>query len=523
MAQTFRASMNWLHTWAGVVLGGLLFAIFWMGTLSVFDREIDRWMAPMTRLAVAESSFSSERLHPLLEAAVAAKAPSWFVTLPTEREPTIRASWRESSGVVLRVIDPGTGAVLPDPGTWAGTRFLYPFHYMLHIRLWQLGYWIVGLAAMAMLALCVSGVVVHRRIFTDFFTVRADRKPRRLILDLHNVTGVLGFPFHVVITLSGLIIFFSIYFPSAWQVAYKGDRQAFNKEAFDNFQRPKLGKPGELAALDTMVAEARRLWDGQAPRYILVRHPGDAAAYAQIARPGEDSVLGITDVVYFDAATGALLHHRTGDQPVMTVQRFIAGLHLIQFRHWTLRWLYFGLGLAGCVLIATGYLFWLESRRKKHQQLGLSGVHLVEGLTIGSVTGIVIATLTFFVVNRLLPLGATFLGQDRAALEIWTFSVVWLATFAHAWLRPGRAWIEQCWTLAALAVAAVLLNWLTTGDHLIRSLSHRHLWVIAGMDLMLLAGAAIAALTAWKLQHRAAATPARRVPARVADGQPAGE
>ncbi len=50
MEPTFRASMNWLHTWAGVVLGGLLFAIFWMGTLSVFDREIDRWMAPMTRL-----------------------------------------------------------------------------------------------------------------------------------------------------------------------------------------------------------------------------------------------------------------------------------------------------------------------------------------------------------------------------------------------------------------------------------------------------------------------------------------
>jgi uncharacterized iron-regulated membrane protein len=43
---SFRASMNWLHTWLGVVLGGLLFAIFWMGTLSVFDREIDRWMAP---------------------------------------------------------------------------------------------------------------------------------------------------------------------------------------------------------------------------------------------------------------------------------------------------------------------------------------------------------------------------------------------------------------------------------------------------------------------------------------------
>ncbi len=36
--------------------------------------------------------------------------------------------------------------------------------------------------------------------------------------------------------------------------------------------------------------------------------------------------------------------------------------------------------------------------------------------------------------------------------------------------------------------------------HLIRSLSYGHLWAIAGMDLLLLAGSAIAALTAWKLR-----------------------
>ena len=156
------------------------------------------------------------------------------------------------------------------------------------------------------------------------------------------------------------------------------------------------------------------------------------------------------------------------------------------------------------MLIATGYLFWLESRRRKHAQLGLRGVPLVEGLTIGSVTGILVATAAFFVVNRLLPLGAKFAGLDRAELEIWAFYLVWFATFAHAWARPARAWIEQCLAIAVLCVAAVALNWLTTGDHLIRSLSHGHLWPVAGMDLLLLGSAAIAALTARRLGHRAA-------------------
>lgn len=502
MEPGFRASMNWLHTWGGIVLGGLLFAIFWMGTLSVFDREIDRWMAPMTRLAVTDKPFSFEALRPSYEAAAAAKATSWLAILPTEREPAVHTTWREASGSAVRLVDPATGAALPDPGTWAGTRFLYPFHYMLHIRL---GYWIVGAAAMAMLALCVSGVVIHRKIFVDFFTFRADRKPRRLVLDLHNVTGVLGLPFHFVIALSGVIIFYTVYFPTTIQVAYSDEPRAFAREAYSLYDRPKVGRPGELASLDAMAAEARRLWDGEMPRYIFVRTPGDAAAYLQFARRGEDRVSGSDDVAYFDAATGALLHQRSAPQPVLTAQRFISGLHLIQFRHWSLRWVYFALGLTGCVLIATGYLFWLESRRKRHAQLGLRGVPIVEGLTVGSVTGILIATLAFFVVNRLLPLGATFLGEDRAALEIWTFYLVWLATFAHAWLRPGRAWREQCWAIAVFAIAAVVLNGITTGDHLLRSLSHRHLWPIAGMDLLLLASAAIAALTAWKLRQRAAA------------------
>lgn len=497
MGTGFRTSMDWLHTWAGVVLGGLLFAIFWMGTLSVFDREIDRWMAPMTRLAPAGGAVAVEALRSSYETAAAAGASSWFAQLPTERAPVLQVTWREGARQVLRVFDPATGAALPDPGTWAGTGFLYPFHYMLHVRL---GYWIVGVAGMAMLLLCVSGVVIHRKIFADFFTFRADRQPRRLVLDLHNVTGVLGLPFHFMITLSGVIIFYAVYFPGTIQFAYGDETRAFAREAYGIYERPRLGRPGELASLDAMTYEASRLWGGEPPRYLFVRHPGDAAAVMQVARHGEHLVSGTRDIAYFDAGTGALLHQRSAPQPVLSAQRFIAGLHLIQFRHWTLRWGYFLLGVAGCVMIATGYLFWLESRKKKDGRLGSRGVRLVAGLTVGSVGGIFAATLAFFVANRLLPPGAMFLGEDRAYLEMWVFYLVWLAAFAHAWLRPERAWQEQCRTIAGLAFLAVLLNWITTGDHLARSLAHRHLWAVAGMDCLLLVTGALASLAAYRLR-----------------------
>ena len=499
MGETFRDSMGWLHTWAGVVLGALLFAIFWMGSLSVFDREIDRWMMPETRLAASDRP----SWIPLLDAArrLAPDAPSWGFVLPNERVPVVRFYFRNSAGdISFRDFEPRSGALLPDAGTLAGTRFIFPFHYSLHIRWGDLGYWLVGLTGMAMLALLVSGVVIHRRIFADFFTFRPGRKLPRSSLDLHNLTGVLALPFHFVITISGLIIFFAIYFPGVIGSVYNGDHAAFKRDAFGSFQREAAGAPGSLASLDRMVTEATRIWGGAPPYLVRVWRPGNDNATVEMRRTLARSVDMNVDIVHFDAATGSVLRTHTAS-PVVHLQRFIAGLHFIHFEHWTLRWIYFVLGLSGCAMIATGYICWLETRRKRHAARGLAGVRIVEGLTVGSVAGIVIATLSFFVANRLLPHGASLAGYDRAALEVWIFYLVWLASFAHGWVRPGHAWREQCWSIAGLAPLAVVLNAVTTGDHLGRTLTEGA-WAIAGMDLMLLAGAGVAALTAWRLQKR---------------------
>jgi len=501
---TVRPALNWLHTWAGIVFGGLLFAIFWTGTLSVFDREIDAWMAPALRLRPASEPLSLDRMHDSYAAASRARAPTWSVTLPSERQPFFLVAWRGPSGPLERRLDPADGAPLTDLRTFGGSGFLYPFHYTLHIGAGRVGQWIVGAAAMVMLALCVSGVAIHRRIFTDFFVFRAASGSRRWILDLHTIAGVTALPLVIGITLSGLTIAWPIYFPGSVWAAYGDGRAAFNREAFGLFDRPRLGRPGELASLDAMAAAARDLWAGSPLRSISVRHPGDAGAYVQIVRREEAKVSGTTERAYFDGASGALLHRSGALGSMLRVDRFMAGLHEIQFRHWTLRWLYFGLGLGSCALIATGHLFWLESRRKKHRRLGLGGVRLVEGLTIGSVAGIIGATFAFFVANRVLPPDVGLAGRDRAVLEVCAFFVAWLGSFVHAWLRPARAWPEQCALLAVLALAAVVLNGVTSGDHLLRSLMHRHLWPIAGMDILLLIAAAAATVAAARTARRAA-------------------
>jgi uncharacterized iron-regulated membrane protein len=518
MGSTFRQTMNWLHTWAGVVIGALLFAIFWMGTLSVFDREIDRWMMPATRFAPAEAqrpfSFdgAARAAQPLVQGSL-----QWFVRPPTERVPAAELRWRPEAGQAFerRFLHPQTGAVLEHTDTLAGTGFIFPFHFNLHIKWKDVGYWLVGVSGMAMLLLVVSGVVIHRRIFADFFLFRPRKHLQRASLDLHNLTGVLVLPFHFMIALSGLVIFMNIYLPSAVHGPYAREAQpkeSFFAEAYGNHKRAKAGLPADAppASLDAIVAAASREWSGQKVSFLRVWHPGDANSYVEVRRGYEDAVTMNVDTLAFDAATGALLHrHLTA--PVMGAQRFVSGLHFIQFRHWTLRWLYFAAGLAGCVLIATGLLFWLEGRRAGHARKGLAGVRLVEALSVAAVPGLLAATMVFFIANRLLPLDVQRAGWDRAALEMAAFYLAWLGTLAHAawraWgqdsLRASAAWREQAWAVAVLALLAVALNWATTGHHLPHTLS-RGLPAVAGMDLLLLVLAVAAAIAARHLHRRAA-------------------
>ena len=264
MGDTFTKSMAALHTWAGVTIGALLFAIFWMGTLSVFSNEIDRWMLPDTRLEVREAATapSLDRIAQAVVPSVPAGARQWRVDLPTARTPVMEFSYRGADGAEhARLLDPSSYAFLPPQGSAGATGFIVPFHYHLHLNWLEIGKWLVGLAAMTMLVLLVSGVIIHKKIIAQFFTFRPRKRLQRSALDLHNLTGVLALPFHFAIALSGLVIFMTIYFPQSYYGAYGAtakDKAAFTAEAYGRYTRKPAKAPGTLAPLPVCACSARR-------------------------------------------------------------------------------------------------------------------------------------------------------------------------------------------------------------------------------------------------------------------------
>ncbi len=485
-----RLALNWFHTWFGLFVGALLFVIFWTGTLAVFDREIDRWMMPATRVAQAE--VSADRLLPIVRQ-LAPDARGFTIVLPDERTPVVQIMAQSADGETIdRYVDPATLTVLPDQGTLGGERFFYPYHFTLNISAYRIGLVLCAMAAVVMVSLCISGVIIHHKIFTDFFTLRIVRKPQRTTLDLHNVTGVLALPFHLMIAFTGVAIFTFTYLPSAQMVVFKGDPAAVGGGWYS---RQAAGQPGgPLVSLESIRDTAAARWDGDRPKVLRVVHPGDANAYVEVQRPSGKTISYRSGTrLWFDGATGAFLAG-TPYSATTKAYEFMYGIHVIQFDHWVLRWLYFLSGLAGCVLIATGNLFWVQSRRKRHGKLGLRGVRLAEAASVGATTGLLIASLGFMIANRLLPLGL----EGRAATEVWVFHIVWIVAVLHAFVRGRAAWSEQAWIIAAGAVAAVLLNAVTTDDALPAAMA-RGLWHTAGVDLFLLASAVIAGMAALRL------------------------
>ena len=513
--ETFRRDMTALHTWAGVICSGLLFAMFWMGTLSVFDQEIDRWMIPETRID-APRPVSIDALRPVLDE-LSKDSPRLRIRLPKPREPMIQIGYTDADGErALRLIDPHSGASIHPTESMAGTGFIFPFHFSFHLRWMRLGYWLVGFLSMAMLVLIVSGVVIHRKIFAEFFVFRPRKQLRRSTLDFHNLTSVIALPFHFMLPFTGLVIFFSIYLPWSVGLAYEGDPEPLFKEMYTTATAEPSGSALEFASLDRALQRASERWTaryGEAVQadFVELQHWGDAAGLIVVRNIFPSRQVSMNkDVVIFSAAGQVLKASSVG--PVRRAHAWLSGLHFIQFEHWALRWLYFFAGLSGCAMIASGLLFWIRSRIKRD---GTEPAHVrgVRALTVGSVTGLIAATLVFFIANRLLPASASLAGFERSALEVWAFCLAWLGAFVHALWRDKAAWVDQCRAIAGLCGLAVLLNWASTGDHLLATGS-RGLWSVFGVDAMLLAGGLV---SVWALRRVQSVNARPRRSARAVD------
>ena len=525
-----RQSMAWLHTWSGLLLGWLLYAVFFTGTLSYFLDEITGWMKPELHASVP-ARLAPERAVERM-AQLAPDAATWTLTLPGDRMTAIQASWRDKgaaqgrAGTKRAELDAATGEVIV-PRETRGGSFLYRFHFELYAmpRVW--GRWIVGIATMVMFVAIISGVITHKKIFTDFFTFRP-RKGQRSWLDAHNATAVLALPFHVVITFSGLLLLMATLMPWGVDAVYKGDPQAYFAERRGAPAAPApraggrdavatAGTAVPLAPIAPMLAQARAQWPAHGVGSIVVQQPGTPRATVELREEGGRSLVNRAagERMLFDGVSG---ERRDAPTPAAVsatsaVYNVLTAPHLGRFAGPALRWLLFLAGVVGTTMAATGMVLWVVKRLPERQKRGHTprGHRLVEVLNVASIAGLSIATAAYFWSNRGLPVELA----QRADWEIRCFFIAWALCGLHAVLRPHRsAWREQLGLAALMFALLPVLNPLTGGAGLARSIAQGQ-WSVAGFDLAMLVLAALHGCAAFRLRTppRAQARPSPARPA----------
>ncbi|MDF3857810.1 PepSY-associated TM helix domain-containing protein [Achromobacter denitrificans] len=512
-----RQSMSWLHTWAGLIFGWVLFAMFLTGTLAFFRPEITSWMQPEIQVRPTPAVQAVDLAQRYLTEH-APDAKRWFITPPSNREPLIQMLYQVPKpkpgerGFVRVKLDPVSGQAVAGRETRGGD-FFYRFHFELETA-FPWGRWLASIAGMFMLVAIISGIITHKKIFTDFFTFRPKKGGQRAWMDGHNVLSVLGLPFHLMITFSGLVLFMVMLMPAGIQAVYENPRQ-YTDEVFKSFKiTPPLNQPAPLVPIAPLVAQAQDHWHGRVGR-VTVNNPGDAGATVTLVRDAADGVSygRLAPYMRFDGVTGALQEGEDDLSATVQTAGVITGLHLGLFAEPLLRWFYFLVSLAGTGMVGTGLVLWIAKRRQKARPGDVReafSLRLVDGLNAGTIAGVVFGVAAFFLANRLLPAEM----PGRQVWEVRAFFSAWGLSLVYAFLFQRRKW-QDLLAIAAASLALVpVVNAFTTSRHLGVSLPAGD-WVMAGFDLTCLASAA---LFGWMARKAARA---RKAPAKARAERPA--
>ena len=533
-----RQSMSWLHTWASLILGWLLYAIFLTGTLSFFQNEITIWMKPeLHQSAPPASQIQQTQIALNYLQTHHASAGSWNIQLPNSRQNTtllnirkIGEDPRARRGGERITIDSATGQVLETRETRGGS-FLYRFHFELYglPRIWAR--WLVGIATLLMMVAIVSGIITHKKIFKDFFTFRSG-KGQRSWLDAHNATAVFALPFHIMITFSGLLLLLFTLMPWGVNQIYDNRGQFLQEQRNAMLQEKSISteqmrperqsgeqkrqgrgearrekpesKPAVLTDLTPILTEVQTQWKNNPIASINIVAPNTDQAKIEIRALHAASVAhrNIYETVEYDGVTGQNL---TAENPQIRnpsipngIYNVVTVLHEARGVDLALRWLLFLSGVLGTMMVATGLILWCVKRAPQQQKQGYKsfGYRVVEVTNIAAIIGLPIACAAYFYANRFIPTDI----EMRLNWEIRIFFSIWLMTFFYAMIRSHRqAWLELLMVASIAFVLLPIVNFMTGGQALWNSILHDQ-WMIASFDLAMWILAALFAYAFYKVK-----------------------
>ncbi|MGI2260856.1 PepSY-associated TM helix domain-containing protein [Shewanella sp. GXUN23E] len=498
MKESFFRSMTWLHTWTGLLVSWLLLLIFFAGTLSYYRYEINLWMKPELHSGVLRHYEDIDKGAVLRQGqaylqSTAADAPVWTLRLPTHRLPFVSFGWQDAAkegerrGQFHEHYLTDDDELISDIRATKGGHFFYRLHFDLHYLPVTLARYLVGFATMFMLLAIVTGIVIHKRIFKDFFAMRFN-KGSRSWLDGHTLNSVLALPYHLMITYTGLIALMFIYMPSALETGFQGNRRALEQQlAPPQLSTTPTGNKASLVSLEHILPDVLARASGTPIRDIRIQNPQDANSRILVVLRNDSRIADHEYQLVYAGTTGQFIG-QIGDFPsdVGQAHDTLIGLHAARFATPALRFAFFISGLLGCAMVASGALLWSKKLRQKQQkQLDKGnkrsfGLYLTESLNLGVIAGLPIAAASYLWANRVISVD--YPGRFDAEINLFFAGLgITLLLALLGWINWRRALFTAAWIWLGLP----LLNALTSSENLLSNIVKGQ-WFLAWVDLLAL-------------------------------------
>lgn len=348
------------HAAIGLIAGALLYIVSLTGTIAVFYPEMQRLEQPT---APEMRSISPDAVQRGVKAVLESEkgkptTTHLYVHLPVKELPRATVT----TDTQAAHLDSNGQIAAPEEIAWSD--FLVQLHYTLNMPS-LVGITIVGILGVMMLALALSGIVAHPRIFRDAFRLRARDGGGVALTDWHNRLSVWTLPFSVAIALTGALI--GLGSVTAYSIAandYGGDIEAVYSPIFG-----EEGKPDATPAPAPNVAATLRHMAEKYPdvrlTYAIVHDPLTKGQHVQIVGEHERRLI-FGEYYAFDADGG--FHHTAGLSDGALGRQAAASTYRLHFGNFGGLWVklaYVLFGVALTAICATGTYIWLGKRRRR--------------------------------------------------------------------------------------------------------------------------------------------------------------
>lgn len=377
-----------LHGWSGILLGLLLYAVVLTGTVAVFAHEIGAWSAGhvATRSAFEKPIDATVRRLTAITPAQYREAVNLFEIgdhglgaffhrhetgangAPTESGIYYQL---DNMGRIDRTVKGNAEHIFGPRNDDALSSFVVDTHVRLHVpNPW--GLLLTGILGLSMLVAAISGVLIHRHLFKDIFTLRRDANPVLVNRDKHSVAGTWSLPFAFILAFTGSFFSFfgTIGVPVVAMAAYGGNVEALSEAVFGNPGKPD-SRPQSVGNLDLITADAIRRM-GEAPTFVAIENFGRAdAKVTSFHNPKAGDIESVALLYSGATATFERAKPTVGANSSAggTLVGIMGPLHFGNFAGLLSKAIWLGLGFAMCYVTFTGMRLWVVRRKEDARSL----------------------------------------------------------------------------------------------------------------------------------------------------------